>query len=162
MVHPRSHPGAAGDTAPRSRSGGRPTFEPDLFRAQLHPLAPGRSSQRSPPGHISIGSSLLIPVSAPRGTLSKSSTSSTKPKTSIKPTKSLGRFADLYATGQIPEYHDTVDTIINWGDRNTRLPHQQTSNQRTHRRHQQPPPESYEESPTASPTTTITQPEESL
>ena len=27
----------------------------------------------------------------------------------------LGRFADLYATGQIPEYRDIVDTIIAWG-----------------------------------------------
>ena len=28
--------------------------------------------------------------------------------------QALGRFADLYATGQIPEYHDIVDTIIAW------------------------------------------------
>ena len=28
----------------------------------------------------------------------------------------LGRFADLYATGQIPEYRDIVDTIIAWGE----------------------------------------------
>ena len=28
--------------------------------------------------------------------------------------QTLGRFADLYATGQIPEYHDIVDTIIAW------------------------------------------------
>ncbi len=30
--------------------------------------------------------------------------------------QALGRFADLYATGQIPEYHDIVDTIIAWGE----------------------------------------------
>ena len=29
--------------------------------------------------------------------------------------EALGRFADLYATGQIPEYHKIVDTIIAWG-----------------------------------------------
>ncbi len=28
----------------------------------------------------------------------------------------LGRFADLYATGQIPEYRGIVDTIIAWGE----------------------------------------------
>ncbi|MDE0138826.1 MAG: transposase, partial [bacterium] len=28
---------------------------------------------------------------------------------------SLARFADLYDTGQIPEYHDVVDKIIAWG-----------------------------------------------
>ena len=30
--------------------------------------------------------------------------------------QALGRFADLYATGQIPQYHDIVDTIIAWGE----------------------------------------------
>ena len=75
--------------------------------------------------------------------------------------QALGRFADLYATGQIPEYHDIVDTIIAWGEGNTRLLHQQTGIQRTHRRNQQPPPESYDELPTGSPTLTITQPAES-
>ena len=30
--------------------------------------------------------------------------------------RALGRFADLYATGQIPEYRDTVDTIVAWGE----------------------------------------------
>ena len=30
--------------------------------------------------------------------------------------QALGRFADLYDTGQIPEYHDIVDTIIAWGE----------------------------------------------
>ncbi len=28
----------------------------------------------------------------------------------------LRRFADLYATGQIPEFHAVVDTVIAWGD----------------------------------------------
>jgi len=28
----------------------------------------------------------------------------------------LGRFADLYATGQIPEYREVVDTIVAWGE----------------------------------------------
>ena len=30
--------------------------------------------------------------------------------------EALGRFADLYATGQIPEYQQVVDTIIAWGE----------------------------------------------
>ena len=28
--------------------------------------------------------------------------------------EALDRFADLYQTGQIPEYHSIVDTILNW------------------------------------------------
>jgi transposase len=30
--------------------------------------------------------------------------------------KALNRFCDLYATGQIPEFHDVVDTFIAWSD----------------------------------------------
>ena len=30
--------------------------------------------------------------------------------------QALARFADLYNSGQIPEYHDVVDTIIAWGE----------------------------------------------
>ena len=30
--------------------------------------------------------------------------------------QALGRFADLYATGQIPEYQEVVDTILAWGE----------------------------------------------
>ena len=28
----------------------------------------------------------------------------------------LGRFCDLYQTGELPEYHDIVDTFIAWSD----------------------------------------------
>ena len=54
--------------------------------------------------------------------------------------QALGRFADLYATGHIPEYHNIVDTIIAWGRRDPGLPHHPRSDQRIHRRDQQPPP----------------------
>ena len=30
--------------------------------------------------------------------------------------EALGRFCDLYQTGELPEYHDTVDTFIAWSD----------------------------------------------
>ena len=30
--------------------------------------------------------------------------------------EALDRFGDLYNTGAIPEYHDTVDTILNWAE----------------------------------------------
>ena len=30
--------------------------------------------------------------------------------------EALGRFCDLYATGDIPEFHHIVDTIISWSD----------------------------------------------
>ena len=76
--------------------------------------------------------------------------------------QALGRFADLYATGQIPEYHNIVDTIINWA---TEILAYHTSRRARPTDPSKAPTtssKSYEESPTASPTTTITQPEESL
>ena len=30
--------------------------------------------------------------------------------------EALGRFCDLYENGELPEYHDTVDTFIAWSD----------------------------------------------
>ena len=30
--------------------------------------------------------------------------------------KPLDRFCDLYETGELPEFHDIVDTIIAWSD----------------------------------------------
>ena len=40
----------------------------------------------------------------------------------------LQRFADLYETGQIPEYHNTVDTILNWSDEILNWHHSRRSN----------------------------------
>ena len=40
----------------------------------------------------------------------------------------LQRFADLYETGQIPEYHNTVDTILNWSHEILNWHHHRRSN----------------------------------
>ena len=40
----------------------------------------------------------------------------------------LQRFADLYETGQISEYHNTVDTILNWSDEILNWHHSRRSN----------------------------------
>ena len=42
--------------------------------------------------------------------------------------EALDRFADLYETGQIPEYHNTVDTILNWADEILNWHHSRRSN----------------------------------
>ena len=42
--------------------------------------------------------------------------------------EALDRFADLYETGQIPEYHNTVDTILNWSDEILNWHHSRRSN----------------------------------
>ena len=52
--------------------------------------------------------------------------------------QALGRFADLYAGGQLPEYSEAVDTITSWGEE--LFAYHTPEGQRTHRRDQGPPP----------------------
>ena len=160
LVHPSTHPRTQRDTTPRP-----PPAAPNIrTRPACEPASPsyaGLITSPKPTRSTSAGCSLLIPASAPRGTPSKTSTSSCE-------ADNLDQANQVPRTVRRSLRHRT-DTRIQpsrehhhrMGRRNTRLPHQQTSNQRTHRRHQQPPPESYAESPTASQTPTITQPEES-
>ena len=42
--------------------------------------------------------------------------------------ETLERFADLYQTDQIPEYHSIVDTILNWSTEILAWQHNQRSN----------------------------------
>ena len=42
--------------------------------------------------------------------------------------QALKRFADLYDSGQIPEYHNTVDTILSWADEILNWHHSRRSN----------------------------------
>ena len=94
-----------------------PTYEPDLFRARPASLCCAAPTiPQTPTRSISIASSRLIPVSEPRGTFSKISTSFNEAEDLDGANQALGRFADLYATGQTPEYHNIVDTIMAWGE----------------------------------------------
>ena len=52
----------------------------------------------------------------PAGRPSRSSTASTPPTTMTAPWKPSGGSTDLYETGELPEYHDTVVTFIAWSD----------------------------------------------
>ena len=76
--------------------------------------------------------------------------------------EALGRFADLYATGQIPEYHEVVDTIIAWGEEILAYHPSRRASNGPLEPIQQPPPWSYAGSLTDSPTTTTTQPADCL
>lgn len=102
------------------------------------------------------GSSRLIRGYALPGTLSNSSTKLYEAENLDGANQAFGRFADLYDTGDVPKYRDIVDTIIAWG-RNLGLPHQPTSDQRTHRADTTTSSKSYAEMLAGSPTMTITQ-----
>ena len=62
------------------------------------------------------------------GTLSKSCTVSMRPMTSKAPLEALERYSNLYQTGQIPEYHSIVDTILNWSEEILAWHHNRRSN----------------------------------
>ena len=62
-----------------------PTHEPDLFRNLFHSATPLRPSHRRPPKASRPAVRGSSPSCEPTGTLSKSSTNSTKPKTSTGP-----------------------------------------------------------------------------
>jgi len=56
------------------------------------------------------------PGSKPAGRPSRSSTASTSPTIATAPSKPWGGSTDLYEGGELPEFHDIVDTIIAWSD----------------------------------------------
>ena len=70
----------------------------------------------TPTGCASTPSSTPTPASKPAGRHCKSCTAFYLADDYDGALKALGRFCDLYETGELPEYHDTVDTIIAWTD----------------------------------------------
>ena len=70
----------------------------------------------------------------------------------------LRRFADLYATGQLPEFRKVVDTVIAWGDEILAWPDDHPT---ADSKEPTTSSKSSAELPTASPTRIITQPEDS-
>ena len=119
LVHSRTHSGTTRDTTPRPVTPASPNVRTGPVPSPLHPPAPGRSPNRSPPG-------------APRQTVRRSSPSphrvgrspralpalrSRRPGPSQPGARTVRRsLRGWHATGQIPEYHQVVDTIIAWGE----------------------------------------------
>ena len=86
LVHRRSHPGTPRDTTPRPRAAA-PQHTNRTCSGPASRFCAGRIISQKPTKPTSIGSSRLIHVSVPRGTLYKSSTSSMRPKTSTRLTR---------------------------------------------------------------------------
>ena len=79
------------------------------------PCCGGPIISQTPTRAISTGSSTLIPVLRTAWDALQELYQFYEAEDLDGANQALGRFADLYATGQIPEYHDIVDTIIAWG-----------------------------------------------
>ena len=99
----------------RRPDGTLPAFDPDVFRARFALLRRGDQLSDAQAAHID---KLLAdhPRLQVAWTPSKSSTASTSPRTTTAHSPRWGRFADLYATGKLPEFSKVVDTVIAWGD----------------------------------------------
>ena len=179
LVHRRSHPGTAGDPAPPTRSAAPnirtcsdPTCsEPTSFTLLRRASNPTTSATptRSTRSRSAVPRSSASPHRV-GSAVGRSSTGSRKPTTSTGPTRArwftLGRFADLYATGQ--------------EHLSPRLPRSRSSTRSSPGEHRSWPTtpadehptdpskgsttysRSYAASLTGSPTTTTTQPEDSL
>ena len=156
LVHPRPHPPTTGDTTPRPPPAS-PNVRTGSVASPLHPPAPGRPSQRRPP-------------STSRSAVRRSSPSPNRVRMLYqlyeadnpdRANQALGRFADLYATGQTPRIPRHCGHDHRMGRTDLGVPHHKAGIRRSSRRNQQPPPESYDASLTGSPTPTITQPAES-
>ena len=92
-----------------------PTYEPDLFRARFALLR--RADHLSEAPHKHLGRLFdTHPLSEPLGTALQQLYQFYEADDLDGGNQALGRFADLYATGQIPEYRQIVDTIVAWGE----------------------------------------------
>ena len=111
LVHPRTHPPTTGDTTPRPPPAS-PNVRTGSVASPLHPPAPGRPSQRRPPSTSRSAVRRSSPSPHRVGMLYQLYEADNPDRAN----QALGRFADLYATGQTPEYRDIVDTIIVWGE----------------------------------------------
>ena len=114
LVHPRPHPGTPGAAAPRP-----PAAAPDIRTGPVpKPVSlcyAGPTISQTPTKPISIACSRLIHVLRTDRDALQELYQLYEAEDLDGANQALGRFADLYATGQIPEYHDIVDTIIAWG-----------------------------------------------
>ena len=70
----------------------------------------------APTRPASTPSSTRTRGSKPAGRPYRNSTASTLANDHQGALEALGRFCDLYQTGELPEYHNTVDTFIAWSD----------------------------------------------
>ncbi len=115
LVYRRTHPGTPRDTTPPTRASA-PDIRTGPVPSPLHSATPGGSSQRRPPE--APGSALRRPSTSPYrlGSAPGALCRIYEADDLDGANEALGRFADLYDSGQIPEYREIVDTIIAWGE----------------------------------------------
>ena len=160
LVHPRPHPGTTRDTTPRPPPAS-PNVRTGPVPSPLHPPAPGRPSQRSPPGAPRQTVPTLIPVSAPRGTPSSRALPairSRRPGPSQPGARTVRRSLRHRPDTPIPPSRGHHHRM---GRTDLGLPHHQTVLPTDPSKGSTTSSKSYDASPTGSPTPTITQPGES-
>ena len=93
-----------------------PTYEPDLFRARFTLLRRADHLTDAHQAHLEPLLRCSSPAANRLGRPLQELYQLYEADDLEQANEALGRFADLYATGQIPECHQAVDTIIAWGE----------------------------------------------
>ena len=99
----------------RRPEGTQPAFDPDVFRARFALLRRGDQLSEAQAAHIR-----QVLAGHPRLQVASDALQELYglylAEDHDGALAALGRFADLYATGELPEFHKVVDTVIRWGD----------------------------------------------
>ena len=99
----------------RREDGTQPAFDPDVFRARFALLRRGDQLSNTQAAHIDN-----LFADHPRLRTAWNALQELYGLNLAEDhngsLQALGRFADLYATGELPDSHKVVDTVIAWGD----------------------------------------------
>ena len=104
------------DIQRREPHGVKPAFDPEVFRARFLLLRRGDTLTGADQARLDALFDTHPPGSKPAGRPYRSSHGLYLANDHQGALEALGRFCDLYQTGELPEYHDTVDTFIAWSD----------------------------------------------
>ena len=115
MVRGRAHPGAPRRPAPRALKASKPAFDPEVFKARFKLLRRGDTLTDADRARLDKLFDAHPRLRAGRQALQELHGLYTADDYDGA-LEALGRFCDLYENGELPEYHDTVDTFIAWSD----------------------------------------------
>ena len=138
---PKASPWCAEICNAANRPGSNRRSTPDLFRARFASATTSRPPQTNTTRPASPSSSPPTQDCEPAAMPSKNSTASTKPTTTMAPSKLSTGSTDLYATGQLGEFHHAHRRHHHCRGRpDLGLARKRPALQRPNRRNQQPPP----------------------
>ena len=93
----------------------QPTIRAGPVPSPVHPATPSRPSHRNPPGPSRPAPRRVSMAAARLGRSPRALCQLYEADNLEGANQALGRFTDLYDSGQIPEYHQVMATLVGWG-----------------------------------------------